>query len=132
VLEGMRAVAVPQPEPVVWQELRSACFGLVDGGELPAYLFRPTEGRDRAIVLEAAHVVPAPDLPRFRPADLLPAPHAGQQVALEPLRPCDLYQAGRVRSWLARLSADQEDQVGAHAADSARRCPPGHSTRHHR
>jgi hypothetical protein len=116
ILAQLESPASPPASPRLWQEFRSVCFGLVDGGELPGCVESPLDGSTRQILVDGSPVVAPPEERRFRLADVLPSGETGRPGAQVPLRECDPYQAEEARQWLAALIAEAKQAGEAEAS----------------
>jgi|TARA_B100000315_G_scaffold234148_1_gene247911 hypothetical protein len=96
-----RPSAIPDPHP--WTLLRQACFGLVDGGDLPEGLPIPERDTRRLLYLDPTAIGPAPDEDDFTLSPLeigLLELDAG----LEHIGPMDVDNARAVARALADIS----------------------------
>ena len=117
VLARLESPASPPASPGLWQELRGVCFGLVDGGDMPACVAPPMDGSTRQVLVDGSPVAARPDPQPFRLADILPLRYANRPGALQALRECDPYQADQARHWLAALVTEAR-QGGERDADA--------------
>ncbi len=109
LLEHLQEVGMPEtgpsaiPDPRPWTLIRQACFGLVDGGDLPEGLEIPKFDTQRLLYLDPTAIGPAPDEADF---SLSPLEFGLLELdaGLEHIGPMDVDNARAVARALADIS----------------------------
>lgn len=115
-----RPPAIPDPRP--WTLIRQACFGLVDGGDLPEGLPEPRIDTQKLLYLDPAAIGPAPDEADFTLSSL-ELGLLGLDDSLAHIGPMNVEDARAVAHALADIS-DLEQTADSYPPPTSAPTPP--------
>jgi hypothetical protein len=109
-----------RPEPLVWSSLRSMCFGLLDGGDLPDEKTQKLlgVGDQRFVLPDGGWISPSPGVPLFEPSQ------AVRDLGMGPSSAKSTVDIDWARAWessFARYFGEDQDQtvIGSESAESS-------------